>query len=353
MSSLPNRLTTLFLATSVITSYAFMLRPLRAALFVAVTSLLFTPVLSNAQDLGGELKNVGEVYADGYVQPLTDAFGSGLNAGLFRTADVGNGFLPGLPFDVYVGASVSGALLSTDNEQFTFEGEQITSGGRTLNVIATSPDNQVPTVFGDTDPDGDLVFQDAQTGAEVDRQPIPPALVNTSVAPLVVPQLGVGSIAGTDVQVRYLPETDLSDYGSVGLTGVAVRHDIDQWIPAPLPFNIAAQGAWNQVTIDDSDGAEVLDASGWAFNAQASKGVPVLPLVLYGGLQFESFDVDYNYTFEGPQGGVNEISLSQDATASTRILAGFSLTLAIVRINVDYAITNGNNVVTGGLGLRL
>jgi len=330
-----------------------MLRTLRTALLVTVAALLCTPTLSNAQDLGGELQNLGEVYADGYVQPLTDAIGSDLNGGLFRTADVGDGFLPGLPVDVYLGVSVSGALLSDENDQFIFDGEQITSGGRTLNVTTTSPNNEVPTVFGDTDPNGELVFRDAQTGDEVERSPVPSALVNTSIAPLPVPQVGIGSIAGTDVQVRYLPETDISDYGSVGLTGVAVRHDLDQWVPAPLPFNLAAQGAWNQITIDDSDNSEVMDASGWAVNVQASKGVPALPLVLYGGLQYERFDVDYNYTFEGPNGGTNEISLSQDATTSTRGLAGLSLTLAIIRINVDYAVTNGNNVVTGGFGLRL
>lgn len=330
-----------------------MFRTLRAALLALVTSLLFTPVCSNAQDLGGELEKVGEVYADGYVQPLTDAFGSDLNAGLFRTADVGEGFIPGLPFDVYLGVSVSGALLSDENKQFAFEGEQITSGGRTLNVTATSPNNQVPTVFGDTDPNGDLVFRDAETGTEVDRQSIPSALVSTSIAPLIVPQAGLGSIAGTDVQVRYLPKTDYQDYGSVGLTGVALRHDLDQWVPVPLPINIAAQGSWNQILIEDSGGSDVLDASGWALNVQASKGIPVLPLVLYGGLQYESFDVDYNYTFEGPEGGTNEISVSQNATTSTRALAGVSLTLAIIRINVDYAVTNGSNVVTGGIGLRL
>lgn len=330
-----------------------MLRALRAVFLVTATSLLFTPVFSNAQDLGGELEKVGEVYAAGYAQPLTNAFGSDLNAGLFRTADVGNGFLPGLPFDVYVGASASVALLSDANKQFTFEGEQITSGGRTLNVTVTSPNNQVPTVFGDTDPNGDLVFRDAQTGTEVDRQSIPRALLSTSVAPLIVPQAGLGSIAGTDIQVRYLPKTEYQDYGAVGLTGVALRHDLDQWVPVPLPINIAAQGSWNQILIEDNGGSDVLDASGWALNVQASKGIPVLPLVLYGGLQYESFDVDYNYTFEGPQGGTNEISISQNATTSTRALAGVSLTLAIIRINVDYAVTNGSNVVTGGVGLRL
>lgn len=332
-----------------------MLRALRATLLLTLASLFFTPTLTTAQDLGGELGSVGAAYADGYVQPLTDAFGSDLNAGLFRSADVGNGFVPGLPFNVYLGVSASGALLQDSNKKFVFDGETITSGGQTFDVSADTPNNEVPTVFGDSDPDGQLVFdpQSTPSGVGTLERDIPPALLSTSIAPLIVPQLSVGSVAGTDVQVRYLPSTEYQDYGSVGLTGVALRHDIDQWFPVPVPFNLAAQGAWNQVIIEDSGGSEVMDASGWAFNLQASKGVPVLPVVFYGGLQYESFGVDYEYTFEGPQGGENEISLSQDAATTTRAIAGLSLTLAIIRINVDYSITNGSNVVTGGFGLRL
>jgi hypothetical protein len=331
----------------------------RLSFFLSILSLLLVPSLSQAQDnqdddLGGALGDVGEAYADGYVQPITDAFGANINSGLFRSADVGSGFIPGLPFNVYLGVSTSGMFISQDQESFDFEGEEIQEQGRTLTVTAEGPDgNQVPTIFGTEDPEADLVFRDEATGRVVDRQTVPAGLTNFPLAPLVMPQLGVGSIAGTDAQIRYLPSTDLSGYGSVGFTGLAVRHDVDQWIPIPLPLNLAVQGSWNQLLLEDAEGNEVLDASGWALNAQASKSVPVLPVTFYGGLQYENFGVDYGYTLTTPGGEDQTVELSQDATTNVRALAGVTLSLFVLQINADYAISNGSNVVSAGVGVRL
>jgi len=220
-------------------------------------------------------------------------------------------------------------------------------------VTAEGPSgSSVPTVFGNQDPEAELVFRDKATGTVVDRKPVPGGLLNASLAPLAVPQLSVGSIAGTDAQVRYLPKRNLADYGSVGFTGLALRHDIDQWIPVPLPLNLAVQGAWNQLLLEDADENEILDASGWALNAQVSKSVPVLPVTFYGGLQYENFSVDYSYTFTGPS-GEQEIFLSQDASTDVRALAGVTLSILVLQINADYAISNGSNIATVGVGLRL
>lgn len=315
--------------------------------------------------LSEQIENFGQSYVDGYVQPISDAFGANLNAGLFRSADVGNGFLPMLPFDVYLGVSTSGALMGSGNQTFSPpSGETSTrtveQNGQevTLETTLVAPE-EVPNVFGETSPTGNItVITRIQETGETRTQSyeVPPGLIDTPVAPLIVPQLGVGSIAGTDVQLRYLPQTNLSyggnSFGEVGLTGVAVRHDIDQWIPVPLPVNLAAQGAWNQLTLS-TQGQEVLNASGWAFNVHASKGIPVLPVIVYGGLQAETFSVTYDYTFKTPLGTDVPISLEQESANSFRGLAGVSLSLAVLRFNVDYAVGNGNNVVTAGLGVRL
>lgn len=343
------------------------------ALFL-MGALFSSPALGQdgLDGLNEQLQNIGEEYVDGYVQPISDAFGANLNAGLFRTADVGNGFLPMLPFDVYLGVSTSGALIGSADKSFvapreTFEttiernGQQVTQRTEIQVVDPTQgvTDVEVPNAFGDTDPRGQLVVMSTilETGdTQVRQYDVPPGLIDTPVAPLIVPQLGVGSIAGTDVQFRYLPQSSISyggsSFGEVGLTGVAVRHDLDQWVPAPLPFNVAAQGAWNQFTLK-SQGNEILDASGWAVNVHASKGIPVLPVLVYGGLQYEKFNVTYDYTFTSPLGTEIPLSVEQDASNTVRGLAGVSLSLALVRFNVDYAVANGNNVVTAGFGVRL
>jgi hypothetical protein len=321
--------------------------------------------LDDLSDLGNALRTISKGYADTYVQPVTNTFGAGVNSALFRSADVGNSLIPGFPVNVYVGVSVPGTLTSSMDKRFRpFGGgrETFTSNGRTLAVTyegsGIGGSGTVPTVFGETDPPGGtLVVRDQQTGRVVAEAPAPQGLLDTPIAPLVIPQIAAGSVLGTDAQLRYFPASRLSlagsSYGTVGVFGLAVRHDLDQWVPVPVPFNVAVQGSWNQFSLENDFGGEVqevLDASGWAVNLQASKGLPVAPITFYGGLQYETFNVDYNYILEGTDA---EISLSQTADNSYRGLVGVTFTAAVVRINVDYAVGSAHNVVTAGFGVRL
>jgi hypothetical protein len=350
-------------------STVFGLALLLSIVLVPSSASAQAPPQDDLSDLGNALQTISEGYADNYVQPITNTFGAGVNAGLFRSADVGNGLIPGFPLNVYLGVNVSGPLTSSLNETFTpFGGgtEEFTvqqNGTPRTFVADYTGTGDVPTVFGETEPpNGRLVIRDKQTGAIVADARAPQGLLDTPIAPLIIPQLGVGSVFGTDVQVRYFPKSELSfagsSYGTVGVLGLAVRHDIDQWFPVPLPLNLAIQGAWNQFSLENTlDGRnttqEVLDASGWAVNFQASKGLPVAPITFYGGVQYETFSVDYDYTLPLNNAPDADISLSQDAENTVRGLVGVTFTAAVVRINVDYAIGNEQNIVTTGLGVRL
>lgn len=349
------------------------MRRLFAVTLVGILVLLWVlPVQAQdgLEELPSALESLGEEYANGYVQPVSDAFGATVSAGLFRTADVSEGVLPGLPVDVYLGVSASGALLGSAKTSFSApQSETITrefteNGSDVLveTTVSVFGRENVPNVLGDTDPSQQLTISTRRIvdrvleESETRSVTVPPGLVDADVAPLLAPQLGVGSFAGTDVLFRYLPDTDLSyagsNFGTVGLTGVAVRHDIDQWIPTSLPLNLATQVAWNRLSMSRQD-EEIFNASGWAFNVQASKGLPVAPVVVYGGLQVERFTSDYSYTLVTPVGDDLSLNFSQRASSTVRALAGVSISLAVVRLNVDYAAANGNNVVTTGLGVRL
>lgn len=322
--------------------------------------------LESLDELSAALQVMGDQYADLYVQPVTDAMGSGMNAGLFRTADVSGGLLPGV--NLYLGLSVSGALMASSDKAFPADFEQSFAGPeeRTYTLRVQGNAESLPTAFGDTaPPDARLVIEDEATGVEIGQALLPPGLVDTPVAPLLVPQAGIGSLFGTDVQVRYLPETRIYEYGTVGLFGIAVRHSISQYIPLS-PLELSVQGAYNEMSLGTStistgteEVSDVLDASGWAVNLQASKGLPVLPVTFYGGLQYETFDVEYSYVFDpsSTEGGAFapgpvRLTLDQSAANQFRGIAGVSITLAIVRLNVDYALA-ANDAVTFGLGVRL
>ncbi|WP_263786222.1 DUF6588 family protein [Salinibacter grassmerensis] len=322
-------------------------------LLIALAFLIVPP--SQAQDtdeLGNALSSIGQQYADSYTQPVTDALGANLNAGLFRTAEVGGeGIIPVI--DVYVGVAGTGALTSGLQDSFqSQEDDEFKSGGNTFTI--DYPENtDLPTVFGDKNFSGEAEILN-EDGQKVGSASLPSGLLDTPIAPLAVPQIGAGTVLGTDAQVRFLPETSISDYGSVSLFGLSVRHSLSQYIPLS-PVNLAVQGTWQSLSLSGADDSanpgEIVDASGWALNAQVSKSVPVAPITFYGGLQYEQFGVDVGYTFE-TDAGTSTVSFDQDASNSVRALAGVSVTLAVIQLNVDYALAS-NNTVSAGVGIAL
>ncbi len=323
--------------------------------FLIVLAVLVVPP-SQAQnrdtdELGGALSSIGQQYADNYTQPITDALGANLNAGLFRTAEVGGeGIVPVI--DLYVGVAGMGALTSGSKTAFRLSGEDIPTDDGTLTI--TYPDEDLPTVFGEETSPGQAIISDNDPLTPDETVDLPPGLLNTSIAPLAVPQIGAGTVLGTDAQIRFLPETSISDYGSVSLFGLSVRHSLSQYIPLS-PVNLAVQGTWQSLSLSGSDDSinsgEIVDASGWALNAQVSKSVPVAPITFYGGLQYEQFGVDVGYTFQ-TSAGTSTVSFEQDASNNVRALAGVSVTLAVIQLNVDYALAS-NNTVSAGVGITL
>jgi len=303
--------------------------------------------VGDADDLSQALRGLGQEYADNYTQPLTDALGAGLHAGLFRTAEVGGGgIVPAI--DLYLGVSAMGINTNESAESFRLSNEEIqTDAGRTL--LVEYPNTDLPTAFGENESPGSATLIDEQTGAQVGEVDLPPSLIDLSLAPLAVPQLGIGTAFGTDALVRYLPETSLSEFGSVSFLGLALRHDVDQYLP-PVPVDIAVQGSWQSLDLSGTEQDDIVEATGWAVNAQVSRSVALL--TFYGGVQYETFDVDVEYILEDPTGGQTTLALDQSASNNVRGLAGISLTLGIVRVNVDYALSN-NDTISAGLGLIL
>ncbi len=332
--------------------------PVHRALASLLAFTLLAAVPAHAQDsdeLADALSRIGQQYATNYTRPVTDALGADMNAGLFRTAEFSDtGLLPGI--DVYVGASVMGALTAGSPKSFQMANDEveINTGGSVRTLRIEYPNTDLPTAFSENESPGTADIIDQETETKVGEVTLPGSLINTPIAPLVVPQVGVGTVLGTDAQLRYLPETSFNDYGTVALIGVSVRHSLSQYIPLS-PINVAVQGSWQRLSLSGREGSrnpgKIVDASGWALNAQASKDVPVLPLTFYGGVQYEKFGVDVNYTFSA-NGQTATFTYEQDAANNVRALAGVSFSLAILKFNVDYALSS-NNTVSAGVGLTL
>lgn len=234
----------------------------------------------------------------------------------------------------------------------------MTQGGQTFRVPTTFTTKNAPTIFGSKTA-GSATFNIDTTinGTHLSESGSVNTIggvLQTSIAPIPIPQIGLGSIFGTDAFVRFLPKIKISNYGSLQLFGWGLRHDVGQYIPL-IPIDIAVQIAFQNFSIKDSTGSNLLKSSAFAANVEVSKTFAVL--TLYGGLQVESskVDVDYSYlpnasVYSNPQ--PIPVSFSITGKDTFRAILGFNLGLGPILINADYSIAS-ISVVSAGFGFSI
>ncbi len=340
--------------------------------FSAAIIFFLVAGFASAQDLSSTIGKVGSKYAQAYVTPAANAFGVDLNSGLFHTAKVG-GMLP-FGLNLYVGVQVGAALITSSDQSFSMSYldsvtfmETYNSRNYTIKVPTAFTVANAPTIFGDKTA-GEATFSVLKDTTitsggfshtfhldSTSTIPTIGGLLKTSIAPIPIPQVGVGSLFGTDIFVRYLPKIKLSNYGSLQLLGYGIRHSISQYIPFS-PVDIAVQLGWQNFSLEDSTGSKVLKASTFAANLEVSKTFAII--TLYGGLQTESSTVDVSYSYTPPVTQFNQnpqaipISFSLKGKNTFRTIVGFNLGLGPLLINADYSI-GAINAVTAGIGISI
>lgn len=285
----------------------------RLILLVCVFCSFLAIQRSQAQDLEESLSLYLSTNGSLYMQPLADAFGANLNSGFFHTARIKK-----MGFHLNVGFKAVGALISDDQKTFTSKAEGDLPGGMKL-----------PTVFGDEDG----VYID-----EIDETVT--GVWNTSIFPVAIPQLTVGSLLGTEVTIRWMEWTVSEDFGKIGLFGFGIRHSISQYIPI-FPVDVAI-GYFRQ----SFEVGDIVEAHAQYFGLQASYQISVL--CFYGGIGYENANLDISYTYEENDTS-QRVSFELDSKNSTRFTIGLGFDFPILKIHVDYNIA-AQNVVAAGIG---
>jgi hypothetical protein len=149
---------------------------------------------------------------------------------------------------------------------------------------------------------------------------------------------------GSEVMIRFLPTIAIED-AEANLFGIGLKHSISQYIPL-VPIDIAVQFMYNKFSITSPD--LDISTSNIAFNAHASKSLG--PLILYGGLQYESSSMDIEYLYSGDVAISNpdeRITLNLDGDNNFRLTLGAAIKLAVLVINADYNIGSQSAFVAG------
>ena len=259
------------------------------------------------------LKQLSSDNGKGYMQPVADLFGANMMAGSYHSAAI-----PKAGFHLAFDIVVMGGLVGDDQKSF----DAVLPTGYTPGTA------KAPTLFGGTGP----VITDQTTGSSYR---FPDGIVNASLFPLLVPQLTVGSIMGTEVFARYvfIPKLGEDALPSTTLWGLGARHNVSQWFGG-LPLDIAGGIFYTRFTSGD-----LVDYTGVQIGAQASKTLEVL--TIYGGVAWEQSTMTLKYASTAPGSGDVEIDL--DGANVFRVTGGAMLSLGVFRLFADVnlgAVTN-------------
>jgi hypothetical protein len=287
------------------------------------------------------------------VKPIIQGWGADLNSGFYHSADLHDI----LGFDIQL--KLSAARLSDEDKTYNFElPDQITYNTLTLRA-GTDYDKfiRASTAVGAKE---ETVVRTKPTSLVPNQEILRvPGGYDLPISPLIVPQAAIGLPFGLEVIGRFIPTTSISsegtDIGKVNYLGIGVRHDIDQYIPAPLPIDLAVHFMTQKFNFKDAGGNNLISANATAYGVEASAKAFIF--TLYGGFQFESskFTIGpYTATYtEGTQTKtvrVDEFEI--EGKNSSRFHAGLRLILLLINVHADYSFAE-TPVITIGAGITL
>ncbi|WP_295773449.1 DUF6588 family protein [uncultured Mucilaginibacter sp.] len=217
---------------------------MKKSLIITVTTICVLNLSAKAQDgisqllksAPGDANKLLNAYAD----PLFKGFGTGLNNGWTNTAKT-KGLLR---FDLRI--SASGVFVPTADKSFDVTKIGLSSNTR---LKAGSP-AFTPTIGGEKGATPATLELYSDNGLKVDEFTLPKRV--TPVVPAPQLQLTVGLIKHTDVTLRFIPKTKLSDnVGSVGMVGFGLKHNIMEDIFGGVggklvPFDLALAAGYTR-----------------------------------------------------------------------------------------------------------
>lgn len=280
-----------------------------AALLLAASSAL----------ADGTVQNQISIYtgdnAVGYLQPLANAFGAALNSSFGYSAHI-----PKAKFQLSLEAPVMGVF---------FEDHDRTFNATTESGFSPSATVTVPTVVGS----GTAVTVGGSGGSLFSF----PGGLDLNSFGLVVPQLRIGAIMGTEALVRWVayPENG-ADIDNVSLFGIGGRHSISQYMGENPILDLCVGAMWQEVKIDDDgDSGDFVNTDALSLNVMASKRAPVgfLTFEPYAGVAWEKFSADLSY--EDNNG--DPVNVSVDGDNGMRFTLGAGFNFVIGHLWADYS----------------
>ncbi len=326
----------------------------------------------DSNDLTSTLSKMTQDASTAYLAPVVSAFGADLNSGWIH------GVVPAkkMGFDFELRFIGMGTFFSDANKTFSANGsfrfnrseaEQLTSNINNnsarqaiINQIIATDFNvgmSGPTITGKKSDFVSVEFQGQNFSYNGQSYSVPAQKIATEIngvlddlplLPLAAPQITVGTIYGTQLSIRYLPDIELDPtLGKLSFFGIGVQHNPAAWLDMQLPLDLSVGLFTQSMSVGD-----IFKSSAFLFNINASKtfGSSLFAVTPYTSLGFESSSIDINYKQSiDTQSGPQELNVSYNQTGenSVRFTIGASFKLTVLSINLDYNLAKYNTASAG------
>lgn len=287
-----------------------------------VGALLLLAVESSAQtELEKAIQQYNSSAVSGYIQPIADLFGANMHAGYYHSA-----YIPQSGFSIGIDILAMGAIVTDEQKSY----------------LATAPPGFDPatfrtaTVFGGK---GTTIGHATVPGLEYKGTD---GILNTTIFPLAIPQLRIGSLYGTEAIFRFITVPAIGDnkFPVITLWGLGGRHSISQYL-TQSPVDIAASVFYSNFHVGD-----LITADGLSVGLQASRSIKIL--MLYGGVAWEKSSLDLSFKSTDPN-TVLPVDVSMDGANKFRFTVGVGVSLGILKVFADANFGSVTNY-SGGIG---
>jgi len=181
------------------------MKPSRIILLSTLCCGIFFNV--SAQKADAVISSYTGANASGYLQPLADVLTSTFNTGHIHKTSVDSGF------HLYLGVTAFSTWILDDKTRYFT--------GNTDVPFSPEQSARVPTILGPRE----IVTVNGLNGTSYTF----PAGLGIKAIALAVPQLTIGSIFGTEFNVRFFGYDFGDDFGKLQFLGGGVRHDIGRY----------------------------------------------------------------------------------------------------------------------------
>ena len=291
--------------------------PVRTWLVLASAVAMLLVASSAVAQVEDQLDNYSATNGEGYMQPLADGIGAGLNGGIWRGA-----YVPKEGFYIALEIPLVATFFSDDQRTFSYtptDGDNTPTGEASLTV---------PTVVGDTE--GGII----PTTMPPEIAYAPGFDINSFA--LAVPQIRIGAFQGTEAVIRYIAvEAGDTEFGSSSLVGVGARHSISQWMGPDFPVDISAGFFWQSFQL----GEDLIDATALTYGVQFGKRFPsgFAMIEPYATISYDTFEMDVTYDYETEDREIETIDIAMESEAGMRFALGLKAQVGFVDVNGEYS----------------